>query len=161
MCVSSIPLKTSFTGDTWNYRFDFNESFGLEIPLVDKIVRNDALLQIYCNLFSSSTKNISLLIEPDDWNVTRIPLAIGQEVNVTVTNGEVLERRLDSDIAAFFSLILQRENITDEVHGLLSVIVLDIGWQIAPWPIVSGVIALFFLLIRHKQKNPKRRAWMK
>ena len=131
------------------------------MQIAHKVVKNDALLQIYCHLFSNSTKNVSLLIEPDDWNVTRIPLTIGQEVNMTITNGEVLERRLGSDIAAFFSLFLQRENVTDEIHGLVNVIVLNIGWQIAPWSLVSGVIALFFLLIRYKQKNPKRRAWMK
>lgn len=114
---------------------------------------NDAFFNIWFHLFANSTNNITLLIEPDNWNVTHIPVAVGQTINVTVTNGEVIEP-YPNDLPTGLKLLLQRENVSDEVWGHFIFGIITFGWDTAPWPVIPGVFALVLLwAIRRRKKQ--------
>jgi hypothetical protein len=67
-----------------------------------------------------------------------------------VTNGNL---DLDPDVSALFSLVIRRENVTDEIWAYLFVEVITFGWQKTSWPIVPGIFALLVLLIKRHRKT--------
>lgn len=124
---------------------------GNETRMLELSVMNDAIIQIYCHLYANSTTNIILLIDEgakpynqSAWNNTHIEVGISQEINVTVTNGVV--RHPPEDYAYPFMLFIQRPNYTDEVWGHYIVTCIDSGWTPVPWPLLPGVLGLFFLM---------------
>lgn len=126
--------------------------------MIHEYVANEALIQIWCQLYSNSTNNITLLIEPEsEWNITRIEVGIGQQINVTVTNGIV--RPPPSDVAANFYLYIVRKDLNNEVQGILIVKILTRGWDVAEWPVIPVVLVLFLLYgkrrlrLRHKERK--------
>lgn len=121
------------------------------IPTSDVIVKNEALIDIYCYLYANSASNITLLLGPDYWNLTEIPVAIGQSINVTVTNG-VLD--LPADVFAILQIDILRTSADDEVQGVLILNVITSGWKKAPWEgfVGLGVLLLLALVKRSKRK---------
>jgi len=117
----------------------------------EAVVDNEALIEIYCHLYANSTGNITLLIDPDFWNETLIPVAIGQTINVTVTNGNL---NLDSDVAAILQVSIQRKSTTDVVQGLVILKVITSGWRKVPWDsFVSFGLLLFLALMKKSKRN--------
>ena len=115
---------------------------------------NEAVFYFSFHLYANSTNNITLLIEPEtEWNLTQVQVNIGEEVNATVTNGNL---NLDPDVSSIFSMVLQRENRTNEVWAYLFIGIITQGWQkpwlAVPWPVVPGILALLVLLIRKHRK---------
>lgn len=123
-------------------------------------VKNEALVQIYCYLYPKSTNKIILRLEPTNggtygWNVTHIDIGIGQEINVTVTNG-VTPNPYPGDLYAFIELFVQLENETDQVWGTFTVWILDRGWDYhTPWSFIPGVIALLFIYLKRSIREKK------
>jgi hypothetical protein len=123
-----------------------------ETSIIRLHVSNEAEVQIYCYLYPNSTSNITLLVEPKtEWNVTQIKIGISQEINVTVTNGIVLPPF--GDVAAAIELFVQLENKTGVVWGSLVVVILTRGWEIAPWPLVPGLLALVVLFVYRSRRH--------
>jgi hypothetical protein len=122
----------------------------INITLVQLTVANEAVIQFYYHLYANSTGNITLLIDPEtEWNLTSIQVNIGEEINTTVTNGNL---NLDSDVFAIFTLILQRENVNDEIWAYLSIGIITRGWHKTPWPVFPGILAFVVLLVRRYRK---------
>jgi len=136
----------------YSYRFNFNESVEQNVSMIQHTLRNEAIVQIYCYLFSNSTKSIKLLVNGKGWNVTSIPVNIGQKVNLTITNGVVNPTGGDV-IGIKLDLWLLRESQVDPVYGLLEVVVLDRGWYPTPWHILPGVFALVVIWMRRKRNK--------
>lgn len=136
-----------------------NESFLYMYP-----VYNDALFQLYCYLSPNSSNKIKLFVDDENelleapgastWNVTHIPMEVGQEINVTVTNGVV--RHPPSDVPSFFSLYVLRENVTDEVWGHYVITRIDVGWQPVPALTLIPTLLAFFLLAKSYRKVKRR-----
>jgi len=122
----------------------------VNITLYQMEAENEAVFYFSFHLYANSTNNITLFIEPEtEWNLTQIQVNIGEEVNATVTNGNL---NLDPDVISFFGLDLQRENRTDEIWAYLFIGVITPGWQKTPWAVVPGILALLVLLIRKHRK---------
>ncbi|MFX0122638.1 MAG: hypothetical protein ACFFAE_03315 [Candidatus Hodarchaeota archaeon] len=138
-----------------NYHFDERDS-RLNITLIQLNVANEALIHFHFHLYTNSTTNITLYIDPvTEWNLTHFKVKIGEKINVTVTNGNL---NLDPDVSARFKLILQRKNTTDEIWAYLFVGIITRGWQKAPWPsvvVVPGILVLLVLLRKRHQEMKK------
>ena len=139
----------------------FEGSFHMTGELEDSILyihlANEAIIQVYCYLYPNSTTNITLRLEPTtEWNVTHVDIGIGQEINITVTNGIVLDP-YPSEIPAHLELFIQMENETDQVWGVYNVLVVDQGWDDrvrANWTFIPSIMAL--LLIYSKRSRTSK-----
>lgn len=84
--------------------------------------------------------------------MTHIPVTIGQTVNVTVTNGEVLDP-YPNDVPSYFKVFIQRENVSDEVWGHLFIGIITYGWSPATWPFVPVILGVLVLASRRFKKR--------
>lgn len=113
-------------------------------------VRNDALVEIYCALYENSSQNITLAMSPEYWNVSSISVGVGEEINVTITNAE---EYFSEDVGSYLQLDIIREKPTDEVYGVVVVMVITSGWDNPiSWSIIS-LFAPFFLVIHRLRKR--------
>lgn len=148
--TSIVAFEEEFNKD---FNYDAMDS-RLRFVLIQLSVLNDAVIYLQCSLSPDSTNNVTLLIDPEtEWNITTLNVNIGESVNATVTNGNL---NLAPDVGARFSVFMYRENITDIVIGNIFVGVLTRGWQKAPSPIVSGLLALTVLSLMNYKKKKRR-----
>jgi hypothetical protein len=155
----SLVEQTSPPEDYWQAEYWMNSSWGQRVGMRGYEVSNDALVGIYCHLFSDSNNSITLLIVGENWNVSTILVEVNQTINMTVTNGVVFTNSYD-DTVRIFGLDVLRGNDSDVGHVLLAVTLWTRGWYPSPWPLIPSVAALlmtrFIWSKRHRKTRKKR-----